>query len=82
MVATARALAQAPDRPTTAARTRIGIIALDLAEAVGTNQGEPLRAALIALAATDAYAAQDVLTHRPLTRHLTASQSQPLHGVE
>jgi hypothetical protein len=81
MLATAHALVQTPDVPTTTARTRIGIVALDLAETLDTHQGESLRAALVALAATDAYAAQDVLTHRPLSRHRTASQSQSLHDL-
>jgi hypothetical protein len=81
MLATAHALLQTPHRPTTAARTRIGIVALDLAETAGTDQGETLLAALNALAVTDAYAAQDVLTHRPLSPRLTASQSQSLHNL-
>ena len=81
MLATAISLVQTPDRPTTAARTRIGITALDLAGTADTDQDDSLRAALIALAMTDAYAAYDVLTHRPLSRRLTASQSQPLHDL-
>jgi hypothetical protein len=81
MLAAAHALVQTPDRPTTAARTRIGIAALKLAETVGTDHGESLRAALIGLAVTDAYAAQDVLTHPPLSLRLTASQSQSLHDL-
>lgn len=81
MLATAHALVETPDLLTTAARARIGIVALDLAQTAEPDQGETLRAALIALAATDAYAAQDVLAHRPLSRRLTASQSQSLQDL-
>ncbi len=81
MLAVAHALVRTPDLTTTAARTRIGIVALDLAETIDAGQAKPLRAALIALAMTDAYAAHDALTHRPLSRCLTASQSQALHEL-
>jgi hypothetical protein len=81
MLATAHALVQTPDLSTTAARTRIGIVALDLADTADPDQGESLRAALVALAATDAYAAQDALTHRALSQYLTAGQSQSLHDL-
>jgi hypothetical protein len=81
MLASARTLTEEHDQPTAVMRTRAGIIALDLAATSDHQHAHPLRAALIATAATDAYAARDVLTHHQLRQGLTAAQRQDLHNL-
>lgn len=68
-----------PTSATTAARTRIGIVARNLAN--DDARGEALRATLIALAMQDAYAAHDLLRRPNLARQLTTSQSDALHDL-
>ena len=58
--------------------TRVGMTALDLAEPHDHPQLRSLRAALIATAQSDAYAARDVLAHPLLRPTMTAAQHQDL----
>ena len=81
MLAAARALAQEPDRSTAVMRTRAGMIALDLAETSDDPQSRPLREALIATAAGDAYAARDMLVHHQVRQYLTTAQRRGLHNL-
>jgi hypothetical protein len=81
MLACARALAEEQDRSTALMRTRTGIIALDLTTTSHAPHTRPLRAALIATAATDAYAARDVLAHHQLRPALTSGQRRDLHHL-
>jgi hypothetical protein len=81
MLADARALTEEPDRSTTVMRTRAGMIALDLAGASHESQSRPLRAALIATAGWDAYAARDILAHHQAGQHLTTVQRRDLHDL-
>lgn len=81
MLASAHSLARSPDPATAVARTRIGIVALDLAASRDTGQPEALRVSLVNLAMQDAYAAHDLLSRPSLARQLTASQSDALHEL-
>ena len=81
MHASALALAQTADVTTTAARTRIGVVALDAAGEDNTAHAEDLHAAITALAMQDAYAAQDVLTRQAVAHRLTVRQSDVLHDL-
>lgn len=81
MLACALALAQAADVATAAARTRIGVVALDVAGDGSTDQAETLHAAVTALAMQDAYAAHDVLTRQSAAHRLTVGQSDALHDL-
>lgn len=77
----AHGLVQTPGLATAAARTRIGITALDLAPPCDSGKIEALEATLIALAMQDAYAGYDLLGHPRLSRNLTTSQLQALHAL-
>jgi hypothetical protein len=81
MLAAARALTCEQDHSTTVMRTRTGIIALDLTGTSDDPQSRPLRAALIATAAGDAYAARDVLAHYEIRRGLTSGQRRDLQTL-
>jgi hypothetical protein len=78
MLADALALAQEQDRSTAVMRTRVGIIALDLTGTTDDPQARLLRAALIATAATDAYAARDILAHNQMRQSVTTGQRRAL----
>jgi len=81
MLASALALAQTADVTTTAARTRIGVVALDTAGDGNTAHAEDLHAAITELAMQDAYAAHDVLTRQAVAHRLTVRQSDALHDL-
>ncbi|MGH3931829.1 MAG: hypothetical protein ACRDTF_17850 [Pseudonocardiaceae bacterium] len=78
MLTTVLTLLQQPDPSTAVFRTRVGVIALDLATIHGAPQLSQLRAALITTAYSDTYAARDALAH-PLPRQaMTAGQHRDL----
>ncbi|MGH3933742.1 MAG: hypothetical protein ACRDS1_01950 [Pseudonocardiaceae bacterium] len=78
MLTTVLTLLQQPDPSTAVFRTRVGVIALDLANIHGAPQLSQLHAALIATAYSDTYAARDALAH-PLPRQaMTAGQHRDL----
>jgi hypothetical protein len=81
MLALALATARLPDCSTTVGRTRIGIIAIDLAGTVDAGQTESLRTALAATTMHDAYAARDLLSSQHAHEHLTARQLSDLRGL-
>jgi hypothetical protein len=81
MLVAARALTHEHDRSTAVARARIGMIALDLAGTSDDPQSGPLRAALIAIASSDAYAARDVLAHHQIRQYLATGQRRDLHDL-
>jgi hypothetical protein len=68
--------------PMTAAfRTRVGLTALDLASIQPTPYDSRLRAALLDLAASDAYAARDILGHEAMRSQMTRQQDRELSSV-
>ncbi|MGH3915206.1 MAG: hypothetical protein ACRDTC_17640 [Pseudonocardiaceae bacterium] len=71
-------LLQLPDPSTVVFRTRVGVTALDLANIHGAPQLSQLRAALIATAYSDTYAARDALAHPLLRPAMTAGQHRDL----
>jgi hypothetical protein len=78
MLTTVLTLLEQPDLSTAVFRARAGMIALDLADAHRDRQVSQLRAALIATAHNDTYAARDALAH-PLLRHaMTVNQHRDL----
>jgi hypothetical protein len=81
MLGNVYALMQEQDRSTVVMRTRVGMIALDLAGPSHDRQTRPLRAALIATATGDVYAARDILAHHPMRQHLTTVQHHDLHAL-
>jgi hypothetical protein len=72
MIAATCALAQTQDLLTTVTRTRIGLIALDLAGDSDIPQVPTLRAALITNGMADAYAARDLLESHQMGKSLTS----------
>jgi hypothetical protein len=81
MLANVLNLARAADVSTTAARARIGIVALEMAGDGNAAQAEALHAAITALAIQDAYAAHDVLARCAAAHRLTAIQSDALRDL-
>ena len=81
MLAHTRALAQEHDRSTATMRARVSITALDLTGTSEDPEARFLRAALISTAATDAYAARDVLVHDKISQSLTTGQRQDLGAL-
>lgn len=81
MLADVYALAREQDPSTAVMRTRAGMIALDIAGTVGNPRSLPLRSALIAAAAADAYAARDVIAHQQMRQSLTTDQNRDLHNL-
>ncbi len=74
-------LVQPADPTTTAARARIGIVALDLAASHDSTRAQAVRADVFALAAQDAYAAHDVLSRTVTSCHLTTGQGHTLREL-
>jgi hypothetical protein len=64
MLTTVLTLLHQPDPSTVVFRTRVGLVALDLANTHSDPQLPKLCAALIATAGSDTYAARDALAHR------------------
>jgi hypothetical protein len=81
MLADARALMEESDRSTAVMRTRVGMIALDLAGTNHESESRLLRTELIAAAECDAYAARDILAHRQARQYLTAVQRRDLQDL-
>jgi hypothetical protein len=81
MLADAHKLAQEQDQSTAVMRARAGITALGLAGTTGDPRSRSLRAALIATAAADAYAARDILAHHQMQQHLTPNQRHDLRDL-
>jgi hypothetical protein len=68
--------------PTTAAfRARLGLTALDLTANQPTPKTPHLRAAIINVASSDAYAARDILEHHAIRVHMTYQREQQLIAV-
>jgi hypothetical protein len=68
--------------PTTASfRARAGLTALDVTADQPTPSDSPLRAAVIEVASSDAYAARDVLGHHVMRSQMTDQQAQELTAV-
>jgi hypothetical protein len=81
MTAAACALARAEEAGATVTRTRIGLIALDLADDPDSNQTRALNAALVSTGNEDAYAARDLLASSQMARSLTISQRSELETL-
>jgi hypothetical protein len=81
MTASASALASSETPGAKVTRTRIGLIALDLAGDSDTVQARALRTALITARNTDAYAARDLLASQWLTKSLTTAQHSELETL-
>ncbi len=74
-------LVEQPEPSTAVFRTRVGMTALDLTDGSGSAQLPRLRAAIIATASTDAYAAREALAHPELRPTLTTGQEQALAAL-
>jgi hypothetical protein len=81
MLANARTLTEEREPCTTVIRTRVGLIALDLAGTTDDPRSRRLRTALIATAAGDAYAARDTLAHHQICQYLTTAQQGSLQTL-
>ncbi|WP_433464095.1 hypothetical protein [Spirillospora sp. CA-128828] len=71
-------LMKQPDPATTVFRNRLGLAAVDLADACGTPRQSQLRHTLIDAAQHDAYAARDTLAHPLIHPVITAAQRRDL----
>lgn len=68
--------------PSTAVfRARVGMTAFDLADGCGSAQVPRLRAAIIAAASADTYAAREALAHPVLRPAMTTGQEQALTAL-
>ena len=67
-----------PDPHTTVFRSRLGLTALNLADACGEPRKSQLRHKLITAAQHDAYAARDTMTHPLIRSTITADQHRDL----
>ncbi len=74
-------LMEDPEPATVVFRVRVGLTALDLAGGPVTPQALRLRAAVVAAARTDAYAARDVLAHSLMRKTMTLEHSRVLGSV-
>jgi hypothetical protein len=81
MMAAACALTREPDPATAVTRTRIGLTALDLTGDSRTMQGDAVRAALITVGETDAYASMDLLASSQVGNSLTSAQRSRLQAL-
>jgi|HubBroStandDraft_1064217.scaffolds.fasta_scaffold104250_2 hypothetical protein len=77
----ALALTTQPEPMTAVFRTRAGLTALDLTTSQPTPYESRLRAAIIDIARSDAYAARDVLSHDETRSQLTSQQERQLTAV-
>lgn len=81
MLATACALIQAQDPATAAARVRIGLVALDLANSSDEMGARVLREALSTSAGADGYAARDLLASPAMIKAITSTQDLELQAL-
>jgi hypothetical protein len=81
MLSASLALAEQHDPSTALARARIGMTALDLAGSGHAWQSRPLRVALIASAAGDAYIARDMLARHEADQSLRSAERQGLDNT-
>ncbi|MFE3206352.1 hypothetical protein [Embleya sp. NPDC059237] len=70
-----------PDPATAAFQARVALTVLDLNREPADPTGIRVRDALADVAALDAYAARDVLNHRPARSRLTCGQTRKLRAV-
>jgi hypothetical protein len=75
------ALVAQPEPMTAVFRARLGLTALDLTANQPTPDTSRLRSAVIDVAASDAYAARDVLHHHTTRSQMTAHQEQEIIAV-
>jgi hypothetical protein len=81
MISIACVLAQVQDPTTAVARTRIGLVALDLAGGSKITQAPALFSALITAGSADAYAARDLLASPQVSTALTGAQRSGLQDL-
>jgi hypothetical protein len=81
MLTTACTLVQTQDTATAAARTRIGLVALDLADPGDPVHRSVLRDALIASGHADGYAARDLLASPSMSKTITSAQRLDLEAL-
>ncbi len=75
------ALITQPEPTTATFRVRLGLTTLDLTADQPTPKTPNLRATVIDVASSDAYAARDVLDHHAMRSHMTPQQEQELSVV-